>query len=161
MTIAYIASTSDPELSKLISAYYRARDARYREERRQRSVDSARSRLGGLRVTVAVGQIPAGAIALVLRRRLVDPFDVIVLGPNPSAETLNAALTRLDQSRAYDGDDLFFGQTIVVAQPLATNASAYRGQLDRWLKQLRNTAPIAVAEVGNVPAIQIHTAAIR
>ena len=114
-----------------------------------------------MRVTLVVAELPPGAIALVLRRRLVAPFNVIVLGPNPSAQTLNAALTRLDQSRAYDGDELFFGQTLVVTQPLAADASPYRWQLDGWLEQLRHAAPIAVAEVGNVPAIQIYTAALR
>lgn len=82
-------------------------------------------------------------------------------GPEPTAETLNAALMRLDESRAYDGDDLFFGQTLVVAKPLATNASPYRQQLDAWVEQLRHAAPMAAAEVGNVPAIQIHSALLR
>ena len=160
-TISYITSTSDRDLSALISAYYRVRSTRVREELRQKSVDAARSRPIGLRVTVVVAQPPAGAVALVLRRRLVDPFDVIVLGPDPTAEMLNAALVRFDQSRAYDGDDLLFGQTLVVAQPLATNASPYRRQLDRWLDQLRHAAPIPVAELGNLPAIRIQSAVLR
>ena len=160
-TISYIAATADPELSKLISAYYRVRAARVREEWRQKSVDSARSRPIGLRVTITLGHPPAGAVALVLRRRLVDPFDVIVLGPDATAEILNAALMRFDESRAYDGDDLFFGQTLVVAEPRPTNASPYRAQLDSWIAQLRQAAPIAVAEIGNVRAIQIHSALLR
>lgn len=161
MTFSYIASTSDPVLSKLISAYYRVRGARIREEQRQKSVDAARSRPMGMHVTVTIGQPPAGAVALVLRRRLVDPFDVIVLGPDPTVEMLNAALVRFDESRADNGDDLVFGQTLLVAQPLATTASPYQRQLDRWLEQLRHAALIPIAEVGNVRAIQIRTAPLR
>lgn len=54
----------------------------------RRTVDAARSRPIGLRVTVVLAQPPAGAVALVLRRRLVDPFDVIGLGPDATADML-------------------------------------------------------------------------
>src|SRR5690242_19394866 len=76
-TMRWIGSTSDPELARLLTTFYKARADSRTEQRRQRSVEGARGRPH--RVTVIIGALPPGSVALVLRRRLVDPVDVIIL----------------------------------------------------------------------------------
>lgn len=141
--------------STVYTRYYAARAHRQAEERRAESIARARE-YSSINIVVALGALPSGDQALVLRRPATAPLDVIVLGSGSTGEALGGALAALDQTRAEFGDRLDAGMTVGVRDSHPTNVDAvFRRQLDDFVTRLRN-APFRVIEgVGNMRAIDI------
>jgi hypothetical protein len=89
-----------------------------------------------------------------MRRRLAAPGNVIVVGPNPTVETLAAAFAAFDRSRGLTGDDFDYDQVIPVQTASATDVDADdRKQMDELIAKLRK-APMQQAEdIGIVQGI--------
>src|SRR5262245_63189086 len=82
------------------------------------------------------------------------PGDVIVLGPNATAETLAAAFAEFDRLRKLTGDDFDDDQVIPVQAAGVTAADAKdRTQVDELVAKARKAAMQPVEDVGNVQAI--------
>src|SRR5262245_41497731 len=86
------------------------------------------------------------------------PGDVIVLGPNATAETLAAAFAEFDRSRELTGDDFDYDQVIPVQTASVTAVDAdHRKQLDDLIAKWRK-APMQQAEgIGIVQGIAANS----
>jgi len=148
----HMVSSKNPAIQARIDRFYAARRRVAEEQRREASVAAARNR--GAVVVLALGNPPNGAVAAVMRRRLAVPDNVIVLGPNATAETLAAAFAEFDRLRELTGDDFDYDQVIPVQAAGVTAVDAKdRTQMDELLAKVRKAAMQPVDDVGNVQAI--------
>jgi hypothetical protein len=87
---------------------------------------------------------------------LAVPGDVIVVGPNATAEILGAAFAAFDRSRELTGDDFDYDQMIPVQAASATGVDAKeRNRMDGLIAKLRK-APMQQAEgIGIVQGIAV------
>jgi hypothetical protein len=150
-----ISGTANQQFSELIGHYYAARNRARLERRRAMSIAQARQR-GRVQVVVIRGTPPDGSAGLVLRRRLADPQNVIILGQSATAEALGGALAALDISRSRHGDDLAADETIgfrdVQAKAVPPSEMA---RLQRLVARLSHAPARLVDGFGTVPAIEI------
>ena len=91
----HMVSSENPAIQARIDRYYTARRHLGEELRREASIADARKYIAA--VVLVLGNPPNGTVAVVLRRRLEAPGNVIVLGPSPTAETLGAAFAAFDR----------------------------------------------------------------
>ena len=149
-----IVTSDNPAMQARLDRFYAARRHRVEEQRREASIAAARNRSGA--VVLVLGNPPNGTVAVVMRRRLSVPGDVIVVGPNTTAAMLGAALAAFDRSRELTGDDFDDDQMIPVQAASATGVDAKeRSQMDALLGKLRK-APMQQAEgIGIVQGIAV------
>jgi len=149
---ASIITSDNPVWQARFDRFYAARMHLGEELRREASIAAARNFSAA--VVLVFGNPPNGTVAVVLRRRLEAPGNVIVLGPNATAEMLGAAFAAFDRSRELTGDDFDYDQVIPVQTASVTAIDAKeRNQMDGLIAKLRQ-APMQQAEgIGIVQGI--------
>jgi hypothetical protein len=159
ITVSYFDSPN-PELNARFKRFYAAREKLGEEERREKSIASARGMV--VTVVVALGTPPNGTVAAVLRRISKTPTDVIVLGPNATGETLGAAFHVLDQSRENYGDAIENDHVIGIQEAKAAQVDPnYLKYMDNMVAKLRRAPTRPVDGVGNVQAIDMNSRPLK
>jgi hypothetical protein len=99
------------------------------------------------------------APAVILRRRDAAPHDVILLRRgSATGEQLAVAIQTLLLARDAAGDTATTNATVRPRPGRAPSAwmGAERGRAERVVARLRGAAPVFVAGVGTVPAVEIY-----
>ena len=152
-----IVSTANPRLSELLAQYYDARAHTSMERSRQRSVDMAHSR-PRIPVVIALGALQPSERAVVLRRRLSTPPDVIILGQGADVDALAGAFSAMNDSRRLHGDDFTNALRIVVTGGHLTNAAPKDiVGLQQLLTSLHAASERNIDGLGTVKAIDSQT----
>jgi len=153
----YLVKGKTAEWNDRYTQYYAARTRRLAEERRDASVAAAYRR-GGVTVVIALAEPPTGSQAAVLRRQDAGSANVIVLGPNATAETLGGAFAAFDKSRQWYGDDLTQDIMISVQDARAVSVDRdYMARLGQLMDRLRGAPARSIDGVGIVKAISIRS----
>jgi hypothetical protein len=147
-----VVTSDNPVWQARFDRFYAARMHLGEEQRREASIAAARN--WSAPVVLVLGNPPNGTVAVVMRRRLQAPENVIVLDPNATAETLTAAFAAFDRSRELTGDDYDDDQVIPVQTASVTAVDAKnRKKMNDLIAKLRK-APMQQAEgIGIVQGI--------
>ena len=153
-----IAGTSNARFSDLLSRYYAAHRRSGHERIRQAIADDV-AHPGTTVVTVTLAPPMDDSFATIIRRRWAVPFNVILLGPDATADKLAAALTALERARVEDRDGRPDGHHTVElrGEPWAPRLAARKAEIERLLQELREAPLLSIEHVGAARAIDFRT----
>lgn len=152
-----IMATGNARLSDLLTRYFAARHRTRLERRRQAIADDA-AHPGTTAVTLTLAAPMGDSYATIIRQSWSVPFNVILLGPEATAETLAAALGALEVSRARDGAVVTGSHVIDLrGMPWVPTLAARKAEMERLLQQLREAPVRRIDGVGSARGIEFRT----